>query len=372
MSLTIQTPTLLLNAAIVRRHIARMADKARRSGIRFRPHFKSHQSAAIGEWFREEGVTAITVSSVRMAAYFADHGWDDITIAFPTNWLEIDAINALAARVKLGLTVESTETATFLAGHLTAPAAIWLKTDTGYGRTGILWDNFAYRAEVAAIVAAAPRMSLRGMIVHSGNSYRIRGDLDAIRAVYAETVERLSAARDALEQAGFGQVELSIGDTPTCSVVDDLSAVDEIRTGGFVFYDIKQVYVGSCTVDDVGIALACPVVALHPERSTIVLLGGGAYLSKDFMPYADGTPCYGEIALRGVDGWHTGLVPGCYVKIVSQEHAIVHATPELLARVKVGDVLMVLPSLGCMTANEMKAYWTLDGKLLPMMGYCGG
>ncbi len=370
MSLTIQTPTLILNEAIVRRNIARMADKARRGGIRFRPHFKSHQSAAIGAWFREEGVTAITVSSVRMATYFADHGWDDITIAFPVNWLEIDRINALAARVRLGLTLESAETAHFLAEHLTAPADIWLKTDTGYGRTGIVWDAFAQRAEIARIIAAAPLMSLRGMIVHSGHSYRIRGDHAAIRAVYAETVERLSAARDALAQAGYGQVELSIGDTPTCSVVDDLSAVDEIRTGGFVFYDIKQVYVGSCTVEDVGIALACPVVALHPERSTIVLMGGGAYLSKDFMPYTDGTPCYGEIALRGADGWHTGLVPGCYVKIVSQEHAIVHATPALLARVKVGDVLMVLPSLGCMTANEMKAYWTLDGKLLPMMGYC--
>ena len=181
----------------------------------------------------------------------------------------------------------------------------------------------------------------------------------------------MTAARDALETAGFGRIELSIGDTPTCSVVDDLSAVDEIRTGGFVFYDIKQVYVGYWTVDDVGIALACPVVALHPERETIVLLGGGAYLSKDFMPYADGTPCYGEIALRGVDDWHTGSCRAA-VKIVSQEHAIVHATPELLAQVKVGDVLLVLPSLGCMTANEMKSYTTLDGELLPMMGYCGG
>ena len=87
MSLTIQTPTLILNEAIVRRNIARMADKARRSGVRFRPHFKSHQSAAIGAWFREAGTTAITVSSVRMATYFADHGWTTSrSPSPPTGW----------------------------------------------------------------------------------------------------------------------------------------------------------------------------------------------------------------------------------------------------------------------------------------------
>src|SRR6476620_10300974 len=89
----ITRPTLLLDEARCRRNIERMASKARRSNVRFRPHFKTHQSAQIGEWFREAGVNAITVSSVKMAEYFASHGWDDITIAFPANWREIEAIN---------------------------------------------------------------------------------------------------------------------------------------------------------------------------------------------------------------------------------------------------------------------------------------
>ena len=89
----IETPTALLNTSVVKRNIAAMAQKAQQNGVRFRPHFKTHQSATIGEWFRAEGVTAITASSVSMARYFADHGWHDITVAFPVNWREIDAIN---------------------------------------------------------------------------------------------------------------------------------------------------------------------------------------------------------------------------------------------------------------------------------------
>ena len=55
-------PTMLLDERRVRANIARMAQRARDNGVRFRPHFKTHQSAQIGAWFREEGVTAITVS----------------------------------------------------------------------------------------------------------------------------------------------------------------------------------------------------------------------------------------------------------------------------------------------------------------------
>ncbi|MDQ1351629.1 MAG: hypothetical protein QG657_1934, partial [Acidobacteriota bacterium] len=64
------------------KNIIRIKEKIARSpGVRFRPHFKTHQSAQIGQWFREMGVSAITVSSVDMALYFAQHGWTDITIA---------------------------------------------------------------------------------------------------------------------------------------------------------------------------------------------------------------------------------------------------------------------------------------------------
>ena len=47
-----------------------MARKAKDNGLIFRPHFKTHQSIEIGEWFRESGVNKITVSSLTMANYF--------------------------------------------------------------------------------------------------------------------------------------------------------------------------------------------------------------------------------------------------------------------------------------------------------------
>lgn len=78
----IEKPTLILDSAICRANIQRMAERAQRNHVAFRPHCKTHQSSVIGEWFREMGVDKITVSSVEMATYFAENGWKDIIIAF--------------------------------------------------------------------------------------------------------------------------------------------------------------------------------------------------------------------------------------------------------------------------------------------------
>jgi len=74
-------PTLLLDVDKCKANIKKMAEKAMLNNIVFRPHFKTHQSHEIGQWFRDEGVSKITVSSVEMASYFAQKSWKDITIA---------------------------------------------------------------------------------------------------------------------------------------------------------------------------------------------------------------------------------------------------------------------------------------------------
>ena len=73
----IRKPTLFLDEVKCRANIRMMSEKAKANGVIFRPHFKTHQSVEIGNWFREEGTQAITVSSVGMAGYFAKAGWRD-------------------------------------------------------------------------------------------------------------------------------------------------------------------------------------------------------------------------------------------------------------------------------------------------------
>ena len=130
-------PTLVIDKEICLRNIERMTQKAAKHKLKFRPHFKTHQSAKIGEWFKLYGVGAITVSSVQMAEYFATNGWKDITLAFPVNILEIENINRLAASIKLNILVENREAAKILTKKILHPIGIYIKIDTGAHRTGI-------------------------------------------------------------------------------------------------------------------------------------------------------------------------------------------------------------------------------------------
>lgn len=368
----ITKPTLLLNEAAARANLQRMAARAGAAGVRFRPHFKTHQSAEIGEWFRPLGVTGITASSVDMARYFARHGWDDITIAFPANLRQAADLSALAEQVRLGVLVESPKTAARLAAVLRAPADAWIKIDVGGRRTGLPWDQpEAVRAAAEAVRASGGRLRLRGLLTHASQTYGGRGADDVCRR-YAESAARICGLRDQLA-GSLGRLEVSVGDTPASSLCDDLGAVDEIRPGNFIFYDAQQVQIGSCRVEDVAVALACPVVSVHPARGEVIVYGGAVHLSKDFMMEGE-TRAYGKVALpqEGPDGpgWSAPL-DGAYVAGLSQEHGIVRLPPQALARVQVGDLLCILPAHSCLTVTLMKEYRTLDGRRIATMNLDG-
>jgi D-serine deaminase-like pyridoxal phosphate-dependent protein len=342
-----------------------MADKAQRSRVRFRPHFKTHQSAQVGAWFRQVGVEAITVSSVEMALYFAHHGWQDITVAFSTNILEIEAINRLAKQIRLGLLVESEATIRFLGEHLAAPVDLWLKVDVGYGRTGLGWLDFDRLAGLARQIDAAPHMSLQGLLTHSGHTYKARSGSE-VEAIYQDTVAKLKAIRENLTAAGLGPVALSIGDTPSCSLVEDLSDVDEIRPGNFVFYDLTQRQIGACEEADIAVAVACPVVAKHPEQQKLVIYGGAIHHSKEFIFNRAGVQIFGKVARLEQNGWGAHLKDG-YLAGLSQEHGLIKASTQLLDQIDIGDLVAILPVHSCLTVNLMGQYLTLDGEIYSCM-----
>ena len=355
-------PTLFVNKDRVLKNIEKMAAKAKESKVLFRPHFKTHQSADIGEWFKQNGVEAITVSSVDMAEYFAENGWKDITLAFSVNIKQIKRINKLAEKIDLGLLIESQEAIDFLEKNLSSPVNIWIKIDTDYHRTGIHWDNETALSKLLRNMRDIEKLRFIGLLTHSGHSYNTKSKCE-IEEVYADTVIKLKDIKERLFLQGFSSVKLSIGDTPTCSIVSDFSEVDEIRPGNFVFYDVMQLELGACDEKDIAVALACPVVAKHEDRNEIVLYGGAIHLSKDIIYREDKTYTYGLVALPEGKGWGKSL-KDTFVKSISQEHGIIKTTPEIIKKVKIGDIMYILPIHSCLTANAMKKYFTLDDKEL--------
>jgi len=358
----ITKPTLLIDEVKAKQNIQFMNEKAKSNKVDFRPHFKTHFSAEIGKWYQEVGINKITVSSIDMAVYFANHGWKDITIAFPVNILEINTLNDLASKIRLNLVVESLESVAFLNQQMNSPVNIWVKVDTGNRRTGICWENSQVVKEV--VLAMKEPLVFYGLLAHFGHTYKER-NLSTIQKIYDDGVARLAGLKSELS---LKDCWLSIGDTPSCSLVEDFGDIDEIRPGNFVFYDLMQEQIGACSIGQISVCMACPVVAIHPERNEIVIHGGAVHFSKDVILDNRNRPIYGRVVSLHKSGWENTLQNNVILKFLSQEHGIISAPNEFISHVKVGDLLGVLPVHSCLTANLMKDYRTLDGHRLPYEG----
>jgi D-serine deaminase-like pyridoxal phosphate-dependent protein len=355
----ITKPTLLLDRQKCFRNIHNMALKAKVHGLHFRPHFKTHQSAAIGEWFRDKGVRAITVSSVSMAEYFADHGWDDITIAFPVNLREMDEINHLAERINLNLLLDSQEVALRLQLEPKAETGVFIEIDTGSKRSGIGANELQEIERIIEILSKSSNTRFMGFLTHAGHTYRAKNKAE-VREFHQESLRQMKNLK---EHFAACKPLISIGDTPSCSLADDFAGTDELRPGNFVFYDLMQVSIGSCTHDEIAVSVACPVVAKYPYRSELVIYGGAIHLSNDFIRLPDGSVTFGRIAKLNKTSWEI-LPEGNEVISLSQEHGIVKIQSEFLNEFSVGDLLAVMPVHSCLTAHQLKRYQTFEGNVL--------
>lgn len=341
-----------------------MTNKAKNGGFIFRPHFKTHQSATIGEWFREEGVEAITVSSLRMGNYFLDHGWTDQTVAFPFDPNSTRMASELAKRGKFRFTVSEGSPVERMDRGFEAEAGLMVEIDSGDQRSGFD-PRFPERIdEMLERIRGCERLHFEGFLLHSGHSYQLR-DGKGIEVLHEREMEILGQLRERFRSEA---PLMSVGDTPTASLMEDFPEADELRPGNFIFYDLMQERIGSCGIENIAVCMACPIVSKDPERRELVLHGGAVHFSLDRLHFDDGTPYFGLPVPWTGDGWNSPY-PDSWVRRLSQEHGIVRCSEELFREKEVGDTLGILPVHSCLTADAMKGYRTLGGEEFET---CGG
>jgi len=374
-----------------------MLSRAEDWGVRFRPHFKTHQSADVAGLFSDRGVSACTVSSVSMATYFARSGWNDITLAVPLNLRQLEELRALVGRdvpsppsgashLTLGILVDSADAVAPLAAGELPGVVVWIKVDCGYARSGVRWDDASELGRIAEAVDAAGSVTLAGILTHEGRSYAAES-ADDVRRVHAESLARMAAARASVAAVRpvDAPLEVSVGDTPSASLVDTMDGVDEIRPGNFIFYDLTQLDIGSCAESDPAVAVACPVIGRYPERGEIVVYGGAIHLSaasradsrrsgRDTRQLEEGSgqlgegigQTYGCLVEVGGEGFGRLRLDAPVVRL-SQEHGVIRAPSDIMGCVTAGDVLLVSPVHSCLTCAMHDHYLTLDGRRLDKM-----
>jgi D-serine deaminase-like pyridoxal phosphate-dependent protein len=345
------TPALLLDLDVLERNLDRMAAKARRLGVALRPHVKTHKCVEVAERQRALGVSGITVSTLHEARVFADHGFDDLTWAFPVILSRLDEVRELARRVTLRVVVDSREA---LAALEETPADterlhVWLKIDCGYHRAGA--DPEAPETlELARRIAGSRTLIFDGILTHSGHAYH--GTREEIAAVAEQERSVMAGFAQKLREEGIEVPAVSVGSTPAMSVVERLDGVTEARPGNYAFYDFTQVALGSCAVADCAVTVLASVVSARPGADRCVTDAGALVLSKDTGPDRPGRPTMGEVFAdysAGVLSEDTRLVS------LSQEHGT------LSVRMPVGTKIRILPNHSCLTVAQFDEYHVARG-----------
>ncbi|MFN3306933.1 MAG: alanine racemase [Candidatus Kapaibacteriota bacterium] len=348
----ISLPTLILDETKCKRNISRIFSKVSAIGIDFRPHFKTHQSKYIGKWFWDLGIRKITVSSLRMAKYFLQSGWNDILIAFPTNLRELDEYLLYANQISLKITISDVAAIEFLAKVLTFPNEIYLEVDVWSMRSGFDIHNLNEIDRALKIISKSKFIKLVGILAHNSDVYNCRSPEEVCES-NKKFLSKLFDLKNYLVMKGYN-IQLSIGDTPSVSICEDFTGVDELRPGNFVFYDVMQVAIGSCSVDDIAVCLAVPIVAIYPQRNEIVCYGGAIHLSKDYIKIEE-MDIFGLVVDIQENTW-TNPIEETFVKSLYKEHSVIKTTPEFISQHRVGDLLGILPIHSCLTAEAMKKY----------------
>ncbi|MGH8780028.1 alanine racemase [Paraburkholderia sp.] len=361
---SIDTPALLLEPGRMDANIARMRTHLAALGVQMRPHVKTSKSIDATRRLFDNGTGSITVSTLREARYFFEHGLTDILygVAIAPNRFA-QAAELIRAGARLKLVLDSAETAALLADYARTHAQsfdVLLEIDCDGHRSG-LPPTSPLIVEIARTLRAGG-IDVQGVMTHAGNSYDSRSTDDILRYARQER-DAVVVAAQGLRDAGFAAPIVSVGSTPTALFADDLTGVTEVRAGVFVFFDLVMAGLGVCRQTDIAVSVLTSVIGHQPEKGWTIVDAGWMALSRDRGTAAQAVDQgYGVVC--DVDG---KPLDDLIVIGANQEHGIVarrdHATQHAHGpHLPVGTPLRILPNHACATSAQHAGYHVLDGQ----------
>lgn len=359
---TIPTPALVLDVERVRRNAEKIGQRVSEIGARLRPHVKTHKCIEVARIQTNGHSGALTVSTLAEARAFAASGFSDITYAVPIEPGKFDAAIELAKTCpRLNLLTDDAEIPTLLneaARRAGVILHLFLKVDCGYHRCGVEPDSDE-ALSIPRRVDTSSNLSFAGILTHAGHSYHHQNFNERL-AVARHERDCMVELAGRLRDSGIEVPTVSIGSTPTITIVDHLEGIDEARPGNYIFFDAFQAAIGSCRLEDCALTVLAAVVHRDSKRNKLVIDAGAIALSKD-RGAVDFEQACGYGRLLDLEGNDLGLT----ITSLSQEHGEVMSQDINLGNLGVGSRVRVLANHSCLSAAQHTHYHVLeDGKIV--------
>jgi D-serine deaminase-like pyridoxal phosphate-dependent protein len=370
----LNTPSLLLEHAKLERNLARMRTRLRRLGVGLRPHMKTAKCIEVARLALEDTAGGITVSTLGEAAYFFEHGIEDIVYAVGIAPGKLDLAAGLIRRgARLTLLLDSAAAAQAVVergAELGVRFPVLIEIDSDGARAGVAPDSADLLA-IARLLDGGAGATLAGVLTHAGASYHCTS-IAAMRAMAEQERRAAVAAAGALRAAGLTARVVSVGSTPTITFAEHLDGVTEARPGVYMFQDLVMAGLGACEIDDIAVSVLTSVIGQQARAGLLVVDAGWTALSRDQGTAEQGVnQGYGLVC--DVNGRPLGDL---IVRATNQEHGLVgrrDGQPLHVGRYPIGTRLRILPVHACATAAGHSAYHVIeDGQIHAHWTRCTG
>ncbi|MNI12206.1 D-threo-3-hydroxyaspartate dehydratase [compost metagenome] len=340
---TLETPCVIIDTDRVQQNIDWMAELAKQHQVKLRPHAKTHKLPQMAHQQLEAGAVGITVAKLSEAEVMANHGVNNIFIAYPlVTESKIERAIRLSERIELIIGVDSLEGATRISetaakhGHV---LQVRLEIDTGLRRTGVLYES---ALELALKIHELKHLRLTGIFTFRGAMVQGKATLD-LQAAGLEEGQLMVDIADKLRDAGIPIVDVSVGSTPTSAYACTVKGVTEIRPGTYIYQDRMQAQFGVCRLDNCAGSVRVTVVS-RPSADLAIIDGGSKTFATDVQPNT------APLQLVGF-GHIVGLEDAVFERM-SEEHGMLKLGPVAqAANLQVGDQLDIIPNHICSTVN---------------------
>src|SRR5580704_14006430 len=234
----VDTPALIVDLDAFERNLRRLPERIGGTGVRMRPHAKTHKCPVIALKQVALGAVGVCVQKVSEAEAMVQGGVRDVLV---TNEIvgrqKLRRLAALAHDARIGACADDPSQIRALdeaAGEAGITLPVYVEVNMGGNRCGVEPGQPAL--DLARRIGEAKQLSFAGLQAYHGSAQHLRG-WDERRQAIASAVEKAGTTRDLLKSRGIACPTITGAGTGTFEFEAGSGVYTELQCGSYIFMD---------------------------------------------------------------------------------------------------------------------------------------
>ena len=234
----VDTPALVIDLDAFERNLQRLVDRIAGTGVRLRPHAKTHKCAVIALKQMERGAVGVCCQKVSEAEALVYGGVKDVLI---TNEIvgksKLRRLMGLAGMARIATCADDPAQIAALdevAGEAGITLPVHVEVNMGGNRCGV--EAGAPALDLARRVMDAPHLSFAGLQAYHGSAQHLRTWEERQKAIVS-AVDKARGTRDLLANNGIECANITGAGTGTFEFESASGVYTELQCGSYIFMD---------------------------------------------------------------------------------------------------------------------------------------